>query len=103
MKTTKLNRTQKIRLKTMCVALGFDTVALGINNPMQDETPANWLEICARLFEKIVGYNHQKMGDMMYPFITNTRNPVDFLYAEYQKNSIHLQASIFVVKNRKKK
>ncbi len=86
-KTVKLNHTQKTRLKVMCVAAGYDTEALGVNNPMQKETPANWLEICVRLFEWFVGYNHQKMGDMMYAFMLGNQNPIDYLYKEYLKKT----------------
>ena len=87
METTKLNQKQKTRLKVMCVAAGFDTEKLGVNNPMQKETPANWLEICVKLFEHFVGYNHQKMGDMMYAFMVGTQNPIDYLYQKYLEKS----------------
>lgn len=94
MKTTKLNRVQRTRLKAMCKAFGFDTVALGIDKPATDKTtPANWVEICIRLFEKIIGYNHQKMGDMMYAFMLGTRNPVDYLYEKFRDDGIVTQSN----------
>lgn len=82
----KLTIRQKNRLKTMCIACGLDTIALRVNNPMLHINPKHWLELCATvLFERIIGYNHQKMGDMMYAFMLGNRNPIDFLYEEYQK------------------
>jgi len=35
------------------------------------------------LFERIVGYNPQKMQDMMYPYMLGTQHPIDFLFKEY--------------------
>lgn len=70
----------------MCVACGFDTEKLGVNNPMMKGNPENWLEICMTiLFERIVGYNHQSMGDMAYSFMLGTRHPIDYLYEKYKK------------------
>lgn len=103
METTKLNRVQRTRLKAMCIALGYDTVALGIDKPMTDSnTPANWLELCVRLFEQIVGYNAVKMGNMMYSFLLDTENPVDFLFEEFSKGSIVLESNLHKVQQKKK-
>lgn len=88
-KLTKLTITQKNRLKTMCVACGMDTKKFGVNNPMQKTNPKNWLELCTtELFERIVGYNAQKMSDMMYPFMLGTQNPIDYLFEQLKKRKL---------------
>lgn len=103
MKTTKLNRVQRTRLKSMCVALGFNPIELGIDKPMSSsDTPANWLEICVRLFELIVGYNNSKLGDMMYFFMLGTENPVDFLHKKFKEDGIVVQSNIYKAQQKKK-
>lgn len=71
----------------MCVAVyGAGNIPKSVSNPMKKDNPANWLELCSTiLFERIVGYNAEKMQDMMFGFmLKNTNNPIDFLYKEFR-------------------
>ncbi len=41
----------------------------------------HWFEFCfTTLAEKVIQYNHQKMGDMAYQAMLGNTHPVDFLY-----------------------